>query len=61
MKRISDPAPSKPRVEQGDTVRLTEAPEGFRITPYAPEFARQMASARKLMKKHRKALRELAH
>ena len=51
---------SKLRVEQGDTVFLTETPDGFRITPYDPEFERQMASARKLMKKHRKALRELA-
>ena len=51
---------SKLRVVQGDTVYLTEAPDGFRITPYDPEFGRQMASARRLMKKHRKALRELA-
>jgi putative addiction module antidote len=51
---------SKLRVEQGDTVFLTETPDGFRITPYDPEFERQMVSARKLMKKHRNALRELA-
>jgi putative addiction module antidote len=51
---------AKLRVEQGDTVFLTETPDGFRITPYDPEFARQMALARKLMKKHRKVLRELA-
>jgi putative addiction module antidote len=37
---------SKLRVEQGDTVFLTEASGGFRITPYDPEFERQMASAR---------------
>jgi putative addiction module antidote len=48
------------RVEQGDTVFLTEAPDGFRITPYDPEFERQMSVARKVMKKHRRALRELA-
>jgi putative addiction module antidote len=51
---------SRLRVEHGDTIFLTEAPDGFRITPYDPEFERQMASARKLMKKHRNALRELA-
>ena len=51
---------SKLRVEQGDTVFLTETPDGFRITPYDPEFERQMVSARKLMKKYRRALRELA-
>jgi putative addiction module antidote len=51
---------SRLRVEQGDTVFLTEAPDGFRITPHDSEFERQMASARKLMKMHRNALRELA-
>ena len=51
---------AKLRVEQGDTVYLTETPDGFRITPYDPEFERQMALARKLMRKHRRALRELA-
>jgi len=51
---------SKLRVEQGDTVFLTETSDGFRITPYDPLFERQMTLARKLMRKHRKALRELA-
>jgi putative addiction module antidote len=51
---------AKLRVEQGDTVYLTETADGFRITPYDPEFERQMGLARMLMKKHRKALRELA-
>jgi putative addiction module antidote len=51
---------AKLRVEQGDTVYLTETADGFRITPYDPEFERQMGLARKLTKKHRKALRELA-
>ena len=51
---------AKLRVEQGDTVYSTETPDGFRITPYDPEFERQMTLARKLMRKHRRALRELA-
>jgi len=51
---------AKLRVEQGDTVYLTETPDGFRITPYDPEFERQMTLARKLTRKHRRALRELA-
>lgn len=50
----------KLRVEQGDTVYLTETPDGFRITPYDPSFERQMTLARKVMKKHRNALRKLA-
>ncbi|MBV9585730.1 MAG: AbrB/MazE/SpoVT family DNA-binding domain-containing protein, partial [Alphaproteobacteria bacterium] len=35
-------------------------PDGFRITPHDPGVERQIGLARKLMKKHRKALRELA-
>ncbi|MBV9522999.1 MAG: AbrB/MazE/SpoVT family DNA-binding domain-containing protein [Alphaproteobacteria bacterium] len=51
---------AKLRVEQGDTVYLTETPDGFRITPYDPDFERQMTLARKVMKRHRAVLRELA-
>ena len=50
----------KLRVEQGDTVYLTETPDGFRITAHAPNFEKQMTAARKIMKKRRAALRELA-
>lgn len=48
------------RVGKGDTLFLTESPEGFRITAYDPEFEKQMTHARKFMRKHRDALRELA-
>jgi putative addiction module antidote len=51
---------AKLRVEQGDVVYLTETADGFRLTPYDPTFERQMTLARKVMKKHRNALRELA-
>ena len=51
---------SRLKVEQGDTVYLTEAPDGFRITAYDPAFETQMTAARKIMKKRRAALRELA-
>jgi len=47
-------------VTAGDTVFLTVAPDGCRITPYDPEFERQMTVARAVMKKRRNALRELA-
>ncbi len=53
-------ATARLQVEPGDVVYLTEAPDGYRITPHDPDFERQMASARKLMKKRRAALRELA-
>jgi putative addiction module antidote len=48
------------RVAKGDTIFLTESPDGFRITPYDPEFEDQMTLARKFMRKHRDALRGLA-
>jgi len=51
---------AKLRVEQGDTVFLTESAEGMRITPYDPDFERQMTLARKVAKKRRNVLRDLA-
>ena len=48
------------KLANGDTVYLTETPDGYRITPYDPEFGRQMEVARKVMKKRRAALHELA-
>jgi putative addiction module antidote len=47
-------------INKGDTVYLTTAPEGVRLTPYDPDFATQMAVARKVMNKRKNALRELA-
>ncbi len=47
-------------VKEGDTVYLTETPDGYRISPYDPEFSRQMELARKVQAKHRDALHELA-
>ena len=47
-------------VEEGDTVFLTTSAEGYRLTPYSPEFESQMSVARKIMKKRKNALRELA-
>lgn len=48
------------KVSKGDTVYLTEAADGYRITPFDPEFAAQMDVARGIMKRRRHALRELA-
>ena len=44
----------------GDNLFLTESPDGFRITPYDPEFEAQMSTARDIMKRDRSILRELA-
>jgi len=48
------------KVDKGDTIYLTEAPDGYRVTPYAEGFDEKMAVARRIMKKHRAVLRELA-
>jgi putative addiction module antidote len=51
---------AKLRVEQGDTLYLTEAPDGYRITTFDPEFENDMKLARRIMRKRRNVLRELA-
>ncbi|MGY0787960.1 AbrB/MazE/SpoVT family DNA-binding domain-containing protein [Azospirillum argentinense] len=51
---------SKMNVEKGDTVYLTETPDGYKITPYDPDFERQMQIAEAVMKEERNVLRELA-
>lgn len=48
-------------IEKGDTLYMTEAPDGsYRLTPYDPEFERQMAAAEKVMHDDREVLRALA-
>jgi putative addiction module antidote len=53
-------AAARLKVEKGDVVYLTESPDGYRITPYDPSFAKQMQAAERVMKKRRNVLRELA-
>jgi putative addiction module antidote len=48
------------KLEKGDSMYLTESPEGFRLTAYDPEFERQMSTAEDIMKRRRNVLRELA-
>jgi putative addiction module antidote len=48
------------KVDQGDSLFLTEAPDGYRITLYDEELGVQLAEAREVMRKRRNALRELA-
>jgi putative addiction module antidote len=47
-------------VDKGDTLFLTEAPDGYRLTPYNPDFERQMDLARKVMRQRREVLKQLA-
>lgn len=51
---------AKMHIEKGDNLYLTPTPNGFEITPYNPEFAKEMDTAREVMKQYRHALRELA-
>lgn len=46
-------------VREGDVVYLTESPEGFRLTPYDPEFEAAMRAAEGVMSRYRNTLREL--
>ncbi|MBM3540303.1 MAG: AbrB/MazE/SpoVT family DNA-binding domain-containing protein [Alphaproteobacteria bacterium] len=48
------------KLKAGDTVFVTETPAGVQLTPYDAIFEKQMAAARRIMKKRRAALRELA-
>ena len=47
-------------VKEGDKLYLTEAPGGFRITPYDPNFEKTMEVAEGFMSRYRNALRDLA-
>lgn len=49
------------KLKKGDTVYLTEAPGGgYRLTPYNPDFERQMTLADDIMHDDREILRALA-
>jgi putative addiction module antidote len=47
-------------VKEGDTLYLTDAPGGFRVTPYDPDFAKTMEVAEGFMRRYKNALRDLA-
>jgi putative addiction module antidote len=48
------------RVTKGDTLYATQTPDGIQLTPYDPDFARQMELAERVMREDRDALRKLA-
>ncbi len=58
---LTKEAMARLKVQKGDTVYLTEAPDGsYRLTPYNPDFERQMALAEEIMHDDREILRALA-
>ena len=48
------------KLQKGDTLYLTDSTNGVVLTPYSAEFETQMTAARRVMKKRRNVLRELA-
>lgn len=49
------------KVEEGDTVTVTDAAEGsLRLSPHKAEVVRQMEVVQDVMKRYRHTLRELA-
>ena len=47
-------------VEKGDSLYALETPNGIELTPYNPEFAKQMEAAEQVMREDRDVLRRLA-
>ena len=48
------------KLEKGDTLFMSEAANGVTLSTYDPEFEAQMTEARRIMKKRRAVLHELA-
>lgn len=48
------------RLDKGDALYLTSAPDGMRLTPFNPHFAQQMGMAEAVVRRRRNALRVLA-
>ena len=58
---LTKEAMARLKVQKGDTIYLTEAPDGsYRLTPYNPDFERQMKLAEDIMHQDREILRTLA-
>ena len=58
---LNKEAMARLKVQKGDTLYLTEAPDGgYRLTPYSPDFARQLNLAEEIMQEDRDILRALA-
>lgn len=47
-------------LELGDSLSCSQTPDGIALSAKDPEFDRQMAHARSIMKRYRNALSELA-
>ena len=50
----------KLRISKGDSLYVTETPQGVELSPYNPEFATQMEIAESIMREDRDVLKKLA-
>ncbi|MGB7989801.1 MAG: AbrB/MazE/SpoVT family DNA-binding domain-containing protein [Candidatus Methylophosphatis roskildensis] len=48
------------KLKKGDTVFLTDSPEGLRITPYDPSLAEEIEAGRDFMREFRDTFHQLA-
>ncbi|MEO7741395.1 MAG: AbrB/MazE/SpoVT family DNA-binding domain-containing protein [Usitatibacter sp.] len=48
------------RLAKGEEVAVVETAQGIEITPFDPDFDKKLEAARKVTKRYRNALRELA-
>jgi putative addiction module antidote len=48
------------KVEKGDTLHLTDTPDGIALTPYQPNLEEQLALGREFMREYRDTFRALA-
>ena len=47
-------------VSEGDKLFVVKTSDGFRLTPYDPDFEDAVKAGRSYMRQHRNAMRELA-
>ena len=48
------------KLEKGESIFLTETPEGYVVTPYDPELEEQMTEGREFMREFRDTFHALA-
>ncbi len=48
------------KLEKGDTVYLTDNPDGVTLSPYQPNFDEQLEAGREFMREYRDTFRALA-
>jgi putative addiction module antidote len=51
---------TKLNIQKGDTLYVTETPDGVQLSPYNEQFAKTMEAAQDIMRRYRDTLRKLA-